>query len=194
MVRWVVLTAALAVLAGSASAGTRDGRFGVEYTGRTTCEAFLKAQAARSADYGRYLGFVEGYLTAANRYEPNTFDVAPWQDPRAFGLMLMNHCRRDPKEMLLAAAQKMVVALLPRRLTEFSPLYEVGHGQVRVEVYEAVLRNVQTELAKKGHYAGKVDGKYSTELRSALEAYQTSARLTPTGVPDQPTLWLLLSP
>jgi len=189
--------AAVAIAAaaiGAAAAGTPDGRFAVTEPGRASCEAYLKARTDRSPAFGLYLGFIQGYVTAANRYEPDTFDLAPWQTPQAFALILANHCQSAPKERLAAVAQKLVVTMRPTRLAEFSDLVLVGEGKSRRPVYKAVLSQTQNALLKKGLYQGPVDGRYSPPLKVALQEFQRSAKLQPTGLPDTATLWLLLRP
>jgi peptidoglycan hydrolase-like protein with peptidoglycan-binding domain len=59
-------------------------------------------------------------------------------------------------------------------------------------LYEEVLRRVQQKLASAGFYRGPIDGTYDAKTRKAMQAYQTSVNLQPTGFPDQATLWRLL--
>src|SRR3546814_21201959 len=81
--------------ASAARAGTQSGVFAVEEAGRALCPVFVKARAEKSEAYARYVGFIEGYLTAANRYEPNTFELTPWHNANAFALILSKHCQKE---------------------------------------------------------------------------------------------------
>lgn len=180
---------------GTASAGTADNQFAVEGAGRLNCAAFIQASADKgSAEYQRFIGFVEGFLSAANRYEPNTFDLSPWHNAAAFDLILQKHCAENPDEAVVSVVQKMVGALRPVRVAEFSPMVEVGAGENHAFVYETILRRAQAALRSRGLYRGEEDGKFSPAMRDAVLAYQKSSNLTQTGVPDPATLWTLLNP
>src|SRR3546814_19276821 len=81
--------------ASAARAGTQSGVFAVEEAGRALCPVFVKARAEKSEAYARYVGFIEGYLTAANPYEQNTFAPTPWHNPNALPLSLFKHYKKE---------------------------------------------------------------------------------------------------
>ncbi len=191
-----VAAAALALAASvPASADNTSKQFAVEGSGRLDCAAFTAARADKgSAEYQRLIGFVEGYLSAANRYEPNTFDLSPWHNAAAFDLILDKHCSDHPDDIIVSVVQKMVGALRPVRIADFSPLIEVGTGENRAFVYQTILKRAQAALGARGLYRGEEDGVYSPQMRDALRAFQRSANLYETGVPDPATLWTLLNP
>lgn len=185
----------LAVSAATARANDGNNQFAVEGPGRLDCATFTRARADKgSAEYQRMIGFIEGYLSAANRYEPNTFDLSPWHNAAAFDLILEKHCSEKPEDVMVAVVQKMVGALRPLRVASFSPLVEVGTGENRAFVYETILRRTQAALRSRGLFDGEEDGKFSPKMRDALLAYQRRADLYETGVPDPATLWTLLNP
>lgn len=187
--------ACTAMATGPAKAGDDGNQFAVEGPGLLACSDFTKARADRtSLEYQRFIGFVEGYLSAANRYEPDTFDLSPWHNAAAFDLIIDNHCSENPQDPIVGVLQKMVSALRPVRVAQFSKMVEVGAGENRAIVYEAILRRAQTELRSRGLYQGEVTGEFSPELRDALFAYQKRSELFETGVPDPATLWTLLNP
>lgn len=184
----------LLFLASEARAGTKSGEFAVEEAGRARCSAFVKARAEKSVAYGRYIGFIEGYLTAANRYEPATFDLSPWHNSEAFALILDQHCRKHPQDTMVMSAQRLVAAFQPIRLADHSKLLEVGEPQRSTIIYETILKRAQAALAHRGFYKGQVDGLYDAEVKAALQEFQRSAELDPSGIPDPATLWVLLNP
>jgi hypothetical protein len=184
----------LLVYASGAKASTKEGQFAVEEGGRVTCPTFTKAAAARSEAHHRYVGFVEGYLTAANRYEPNTFDLTPWHTPAALALILDTHCKKHPKDNLAMAAQRLVIAMAPVRLATYSNLVAVGEADKKTYVYATILKRAQSELARRGFFRGEANGVYTPETRDAFSQFQTLAKLDPTGIPDTATLWVLLNP
>lgn len=193
--RVLVPVAALVGLAApGASAESADHKFAVESAGRATCAQYTQARATNPAQAARYIGFLEGYLTAANRYEPNTFDLTPWHTTSAFALILDQHCKKTPEDGLAMVAQKLVITMMPMRLADSSPLVELKQGENRAVVYERILWRAQGELARRGLYSAQPDGKDSPEFRSALTRFQTLSKLDPSGVPDVATLWVLLNP
>lgn len=190
---------AIAVLAAAmlsparAEEGTRQ--FAVEGAGMFTCKRFVEARSDHSSgDYQRMLGFIEGYLSAANLYEPDTFDLTPWHNSAALGMIVANHCAQNPQDRLVGVTQRMVMGLRPFRIARYSPLLEVGDSQHRTLVYETILRRAQAALKVRGHYTGAEDGTYSPQLRQAIRSFQRSVGLDETGVPDPATLWKLLNP
>lgn len=199
---WLGRICAAAIFAGllpfvpgrSAHAATDDGNFAVERSGQATCSRFLKAQAEDPQEFTRYLGFLEGYLSAANRYEPNTFDLTPWHDTHALSVILATHCKEAPEESLGIAVQRFVGAVMPLRLASHSPMVRIERNGKTAEVYEAILKRAQIALGQRALYAGPLDGKYSTALGTAFESFQKNNSLDPTGIPDVPTLWVLLNP
>ncbi len=179
----------------SHAAEPSDGSFAVEGAGRLNCTAFMAAREDRSsAEYQRMIGFVEGYLSAANRYEPNTFDLTPWHNALAFDIILKAHCADHKEDTLVSVVQRMVTGLRPVRIAQFSPMVEVGDDRNRTFVYETILRRSQAALKTRGLYKGDENGKFSPEMRDALIAFQRQSSLTTTGVPDPATLWTLLNP
>lgn len=178
-----------------ASAQDNPRQFAVEGAGMNTCERFTQARAdTNSPDYQRMIGFIEGYLSAANLYEPDTFDLTPWHNAAALDLIVENHCSQHPEDRLVGVTQRMVGGLRPFRVARFSPMLEVGDGQNRAFVYETILRRAQAALQLRGLYSGAEDGTYSPALRDAFREFQRSVDLNETGVPDPATLWKLLNP
>jgi hypothetical protein len=180
--------------ASAAIASTKDGQFAVEDSGRVSCATFTRAMAKKSDDYHRYVGFIEGYLTAANRYEPNTFDLTPWHTSGAVALILNTHCTKHPNDNLAMAAQRFVIAMAPIRLANFSNIVEVGDAKHKAYVYATILKRAQLELKRLGLYRAEATGQFTPETRAALLQFQTLAKLDATGVPDSATLWVLLNP
>lgn len=190
----VLLSLAVLLWPAEARAETRDHQFALEESGRATCAMYTHARKSSPQATARYIGFVEGYLTAANRYEPNTFDLTPWHTPEAFALILDEHCAKNPDEPLAMVTQQIVVAMMPFRLADKSDLVVIREGDHQTAVYQRIIWRAQDELARRGLYRGKLDGADSPELRSALTRFQQLARLDPSGLPDVATLWVLLNP
>ena len=195
MIKQIAVLFALCLPAyGPLSAQDEARQFAVEGVGMATCERFIEARTSAPIEYQRMIGFIEGYLSAANLYEPNTFDLTPWHNAAALDMIIEHHCSQNPGDRLAGVTQQMVVGLRPFRIASFSPMLEVGDDQNRTYVYEAILRRAQAALQLRGLYAGSEDGTYTPELRDAFRAFQREIGLTETGVPDPATLWKLLNP
>lgn len=192
--RRLIAYSALLGAAAPAAAATQDGKFAVEGPGQAACSRVLQARETKPQEFDRYIGFVEGYLSAANRYEPNTFDLTPWHSPQALSLILTTHCEKNPSDLLGVVVQQLVAAMLPLRLATYSTVERIEAGGNRAEVYEAVLKRAQDALVRRGLYSGPADGHFSSGMQQALLRFQESENLDPTGVPDVATLWTLLNP
>ena len=195
MLRLALFAAVGSVVTASAGiASSPGGRFAVEPLGRASCAEFSAAHKAHDVREAPLISFAEGYITAANRYETNTFDLAPWHTVGGIGMLLDRYCQANGNVPLIAALGKMVAALRPLRLADSSPLLEIADGTKKVHVYEMILKRAQANLRQRGLFAGTEDGHDSPQLRSALRSFQTTAKFPPTGLPDAATLWILLSP
>lgn len=187
--------AALSINTVSHAAESPDNAFAVEGPGRLNCAAFSTArQDKSSAEYQRMIGFIEGYLSAANRYEPNTFDLTPWHNAAALDIILNSHCAEHREDTLISVVQRMVTGLRPVRIAKYSPMVEVGDDRHRTVVYQAILSRAQAALKVRGLYQGEETGTFTPEMRDALKTFQKQSSLEATGVPDPATLWTLLNP
>lgn len=187
--------AALAAFAWPAESSTPQGEFAVEGAGLAKCAAFLEARASRSDAYSRFIGYVEGYMTAANRYSPETFDLSPYQTGELFGMIIENHCKSNPDDQLYYIVQSLAAQLVNDRLINRSGMMRIdGSESGPVAVYEEVVRRMQQRLAEEGLYGGEADGQFDEELQRSIENYQAAVGIQPSGLPDTLTLWILFSP
>ena len=147
---------------------------------------------AQSPEYFQFGGWINGYLSATNRYEQQTFDVAPWQSTGLLAAWLERFCENDPDVPFVRAVTMMVNALGKTRLTTQSDRIEVRVDDKTVYLYESTLRRVQERLVERGHYEGAPTGQFDPPTEAALQAFQREAGLQPTGLPDQATLAKLL--
>lgn len=197
--RFALIAFAVALAGGAGEVRAEDasgtGRFAVEGPGNLDCNAFIKARQDRSSpEYQRFIGYAEGYLSAANRYEPRTFDLSPWHNATAFDLIITGHCEDHGTDLFANVLQLMVSSFRPLRIAKFSPLLEVGDGQYKALVYEAILKRSQAALSQLGYYAGPENAQFTPELRESFLRFQRDRELVETGIPDAVTLWTLLNP
>ena len=184
-------------------AATPQGRFAIEGAGLATCKAFTEARNQRSPDdknaaavdsYARFIGWVEGYLTGVNRYLGDTFDIAPWQTPELYGVIIGEHCEKNPNDRLFEVVQKMVVTLTNDRMNSPSEMVTLKFKDRSVNIYTEVVRRAQDELKKQNLYRGEVNGQWDEATQKSVAFYQAAVGLQDTGLPDPLTLWLLFSP
>lgn len=218
MYKAILLSAVCALLAvpvalDATRAATGTGEFAIEGAGFATCAAFTAARKARgelktemkgekadpdllsSVDsYARFIGWVEGYLTATNRYMPDTFDVAPWQTAELYGVIIGDHCDKNPEERLYTVVMKMVTTLSDDRMKAPSEQVGLSIKGRGFTLYTEVIRRTQDALKKQGLYRGEITGVWDPGTQKGVASYQAVVGLQDTGLPDPLTLWLLFSP
>jgi len=191
MNRILVAIACLGFFASSALAATTDQKYVIKGAGNGTCERFVSEREAQSQAYTLFGGWLAGYITAYNQLTDETFDIAPWQNLDLLAAFLDNFCRQNPDVAFVSAVGAMISALQPTRLRTASEKIEAAAGDGRVTLFRNVLRDIQIRLTDLGHYQSGADGLYGEGTRRALEEYQQSKALPPTGLPDQRTLFEL---
>jgi hypothetical protein len=186
------LLPALLLLACTAHAADEAGQFMVKGGGRATCEAFLVAQQARDQEFVSLAGWVDGYLSALNQSEDDTYDIAPWQGTELLLAAISGQCRKDPSQTFHAAAFRITESMRAARLTTRSPLVKATVGDQAVVMYQAVVVRIQQRLALRGLFDAEATGEYDAATIEAMKAFQAERKLPVTGLPDQVTLANLL--
>lgn len=197
VMRWQTLAAALALalwMSGAAHAADTKGNFAIKGAGRVTCADFNRAIAGKSEAALGMVSWLAGYLTAANQYEPRTYDLLAWQDELYLVASVRGYCQKFPKRPLIAVAIGLTQSLRAGRVIADSPVRLFANGNNRVALYADVVRRLQQALATQKLYSGPIDGEASAQLISGIQRFQTSRKLPPSGLPDQQTLYLLLKP
>lgn len=178
--------------AASALAEDSSGKFAIKGAGVLPCQVFVAERAKRSDVYRLAAGWVEGYVSAYNRFTADTFDIASFESSELLLSVMHKHCEGHPQDRLHAVLHSMLTALHPDRLSVESERMHIKDGERTTMLYRETIRRMQAELSRRGLYAGVADGRFTDETRSALAAFQTELKLEATGFPDQLTLWRLL--
>ena len=182
-------------MAASAFAADGNGRFAPKGAGLILCESFVAEHAKGSDAYLLFRGWIDGYVTAVNRYETETFDILALQTPATVAAAIDNHCSKNPQDPVLDVMLAIVDQLRVRRIRAESRLVRIeNRSGDHVLLYEESIRAIRTALAELGYPLDPDDGVYDDRAESALRGFQATRGLEATGLPDQATLWELLGP
>jgi len=187
-----LLFAAGLLLAQGVTAADDKGQFGVRGAGLVKCAVYDSERDARSQIYQIVAAWIDGYITGSNQHADDTYDIVSFESTELLAAIVSENCKKNPEAPVFAVLRAVVAQAGKNRLRAPSKKVEVAIGERKVLLYEEVLRRVQQKLASAGFYRGPIDGIYSATTQKAMQAYQTSAKLQPTGFPDQATLWRLL--
>lgn len=181
---------------GPALSADQDGQFAVEGGGARTCESFLAVEddgEQGSVEYTYFMGWMQGYVTGINRFQPETFDLVPWQNTKILTLVLQGICQTDPQMTFFRAVDVMARVLSADRLQASSKVLQVGEGEDQIAIYEAILQRAQERLREKGYLDAIPDGKYGPATQKAFESFQKDNGEEVTGVPDLISLYRLFA-
>jgi hypothetical protein len=194
--RVLLLTSALVAAAmapGHLRAVDSSGHFVPRGVGLATCEQFLKALEERQENILLAGGWLEGYMTAINQLMPKTFDIAPWQNTETILALVKSNCERNRDQRFFDIVTAMIRFLEKNRLQEKSDRVLAEADGQRVMVYTEIMRDAQQRLIDEGLLQGNADGQFGAKTKAALQEFQKRENIQVTGLPDQVTLWRLLS-
>lgn len=165
----------------------------VESLGVRRCADLIKAQADDETLYAAYGVWIGGYLTAANAYEADTFDLTPWQPVELATAQIAIACKQQEQATIAAVTASYVQYLKDGRLTENSPLIRLRANDRAMFIYRAVLDDIRERLVASGATITDPEGKFGNSFGQAMLAYQRSNDLPETGLPDARTLTRLFA-
>lgn len=182
----------LLAMAQGAPAADVNGEFALEGAGKASCARYLKALEEDSTDVLLFGGWMHGYLSAINRYESGTYDIATWPSQQQQLQFLANVCRGKPQARFFEAVALMADQLSGERLAEKEPLVNVGQlsdGSM-LSLYPSTLERVRARLNElsPGSFTEPLSRDWDDALQSALKSYQVSLQIEETGLPDPETL------
>ena len=162
--------------------------------GANTCTVYLDVLASEDPVQLRpYLSWIEGYISAVNRYQPETYDATPIVSIAVTAAIVNGMCEQFPDQRVERALVLLINFFKRYRVKEASQLIEVTIGDNTAVVRQATLRWMQEELAKRGHYSGPIDGAFTTPTRKSIGAFQKANDLPPTMIPDEVTVMELIT-
>lgn len=176
-----------------AGAADEEGRFALRGVGLATCDQFLQAIEERQENVLLAGGWLEGYLTAVNQFRSDTFDIAPWQNTDTLLTLLKHNCERNREQRFFAVVNSMVDFFAGKRLEQQAERVVAEAGEQQLVLYKDVLADAQQALIDQGLLQGNADGQFGPQTKTAFEEFQKKQGIEVTGLPDQMTLWRLLS-
>lgn len=188
--RWIVYT--LLLHSAVTIAADAKGDFALKGAGFLPCRIYVDEREKRSNIYYMISGWLEGYVSAHNKYTADTFDLTSFESLELLLRVMDNHCKSNPDDRLYSVINSIIIKLNPDRLQQASPRVEITEGDRKTVLYRETIRRMQAELTLLGLYKAEVDGRYTDATRSALIAFQSDLGFETTGFPDQTTLWRLL--
>ena len=174
-----------------------EGKFVSLGVGVAKCEQFLIARQQQSNDYYLFGGWIDGYLSARNQLDQDTYTLAPWQRIDVLAGFLTDYCVKNRDVAFQRAVMVMAEALKSQRLSESSEIVEIaGPSGLTTTLFQAVLVNTQNKLIEKGYgdkfISGKPTGQFDETTIEAIKQYQKHLGMTETGFLDQITLFAIL--
>ncbi|WP_308916447.1 HdeA/HdeB family chaperone [Jannaschia sp. LMIT008] len=181
--RYLFLPLLLALGASPATAQTGA----IEVPGNASCKRVVSSQTDDPDAY-RAIGFwLGGFLSAANAYETEVFDLTPWQPLEVSTAQIVSYCQANPQARLVDAAAAYIAFLRPDALTEESGLARIGTGDDQLVLYEAVVDRIRDALIARDLLPADATG-FDADAVQALTTFQGRNGLPETGRPDSQTL------
>jgi hypothetical protein len=181
------------VPAGMAQAADTQGAFALRGIGSQSCAAYGKAvKETPNITVPLAASWLTGYMTAFNRFEPNTYDVVSIMDIAPLLQIITGVCEKNPNLPMENVARDVLKRLDGTRAATETPLVEAKSGGKSVQVRKATLAAMQAKLSAQGMFKGSADGTFGPATEAALKQYQTAQKLPVTGIPDAPTMIRLL--
>ena len=177
----------------SALAADDKGQYGVRGAGLVSCFIFEKERELRSQTYHMIAAWMDGYITARNEYADDTYDTASFESTELISALVSEHCKKHPETSVFTVVNALIKQIAENRLRSPSQKTEIAIDDRKVLLYEEAVRRMLEKLTKDGFYNGEINNIYSPQAQEAIQAFQKSIGLKPTGFPDQLTLWRLFN-
>ncbi len=186
---WSTVALMVFMQTSGAYAADDDGKFAAKGAARKSCADFVQAQQTKSRDYYLFGGWLEGYITAYNQFQKDTYDITPWQTTELLLALTAHHCKDNPNTRLLNVTSGLIKTLTPLRLSKESPVVKLNIADHDSYYYSEVIKMVKSRLKQLGVYQGDITSDtYAAAEITAMRAFQLRAGIRGTGIPDQQTL------
>ncbi|QHJ11538.1 hypothetical protein FX988_01772 [Paraglaciecola mesophila] len=184
----MILAMLLSVHSGLVRAADDNGKFAVKGAGKRLCSNFLLAAEQKTTDYYLYGGWLEGYISAYNRFQPENYDATPWQTTELLLALLQQDCENSKDKHFLTVTNGLLKALFPIRLPAESALVAIDVNNAKSYFYVEILKRAKQRLIKMGYLQDVGNSDFDQATLEAFKHFQRDLGLAQTGVPDQNTL------
>lgn len=193
-IRSALSTAFLIGTSASAFAETSTGDFAVYGWGARDCTTIVTMlngdQAAQAK--GQMAEWISGYISAQNRTLDGVYDQTPIQTHYPLVSLAQNICANNSDQLFENVVYSMVEGFSALSLPASGPAVSLSHKERSVSVSEVTLLAVQNYLISVDLLeVGSADGQFGAKTAQALETWQENENLTPNGLPDMVTLFLI---
>ncbi len=189
----LALTAMLAATGTKALAQDTQG-FVLRGMGALGCGTLIGAldgeQSGEAA--ARLIAWLSGYVTHANRAAADVNDMLPFASIEGFATVIARVCAANTEAQVEAVTASVLATLEPLAISEPEDVVELRQGEVSMLMRPSVLQAIQERLIERALLPdGSADGVYGDQTAEALATFQQQAELSPTGLPDAWTVFLL---
>lgn len=172
-------------------AADNNNKFAGQGVGLANCSQFVEARNSQSKDYYLFGGWIDGYFSARNQVDKNTYSLVPWQSTDILAAFLTDYCRVHPDTQFQRAVMIMAQALSPHRLTQSSERISIEVNDKSGEFFDEIIQRVQKELSVLGYYKEDIKADFSEHTIKAIADFQKVRGIPISGFPDQMTLYQL---
>lgn len=180
------------LLSAPAYAADENGFFMVKGAGTTKCADFNAALKDIGPELVSYGGWIEGYLSAMNRYENGIYDLSAWRSTELLIAALARFCGQNPEIGFHDAFVGMSQQMHSSAVVNKSPIKVAEGEKGSVVLYAETIRRIQLRLQQRGFFSDEVSGEWNEMTRHSLARFQKRYGLEAHGLPDQMTLARLL--
>jgi Putative peptidoglycan binding domain len=187
-----LITVAAIAAAAAANAADSKGVYAVIGAGGIACKDFVAQLQKDKQSVAVADAWIAGYLTAANRVQPDTYSLSPVLGATPVLVRVAGVCEKNPNLVVEKVLGEILKRLAVARNKAQSPIIETKTGKYAASVTTETLIAMQTKLTDYGYFKGKPDGVYGPRLEASLKAFQKDQKLTETGVADAASVIRLL--
>lgn len=194
MFRSLTLTLTLTVAVCSLTAGLAQAQTtptlqgAIEGLGQRPCSELVAARQDSPEQYRSFAIWMSGFISAANGYQADTYDLTPWQPLEMSIAQVHNFCQANPERALAQAIVTYLNFLRDERIKEPSQPISARNGANAVFIYPEILAQVHTKLQVAKLLPAEHGGDFDAAFGEAIMTYQRVNGLKQNGLPDTATL------
>lgn len=171
-------------------AANDDGSFAIKGIGSSTSSRYLDLmEAGESEAVFQFGGWMNGYISASNEFQRDTFDLVSFEEPDTILIYVTKYCRAYPSHRFMFAVKAILKSFSNNRVKQNSKMITFP-GQSNLKLYEETIDWVAGELKRKGFI--EVSSPSLKDIQKALLKFQIEQRIDGKGEPTQQTLIALL--